>query len=163
MRQFLQETKILIILLIILTTTTVLSYFDLGAEAGSQPSPSEMLKMSLSHEEQTQRSPAAIENSKNEILKAEIFCEKKEKLRFKKVSQSLVMLSLNVCKDLKSARHIWIKNETNGFKAQLFKIGEKNFRTDFIQLNPGTNKLLVETVLKDGQKTSQSLEIISGS
>ena len=109
------------------------------------------------------RIPAAVEPNKNEILKVDLFCKTPEKVRFKKVQQPLVMLNLNICEPLRSNRHLWIKNGTNGFRAQIFKTGEKVYRTDFIQLSRGSNKLLIETVLKDGQKRVQSLEIISGS
>ncbi len=109
------------------------------------------------------RDPAAVQSQKTEVLKADLFCENKERARFKKVSQTLLMLNLNVCTELKSSRHIWIKNVTNGFKAQVFKTGAKDYRTDFIQLSSGNNKLLIEAVLKDGQKRTHSLEIISGS
>lgn len=113
--------------------------------------------------EEPRRNPASIEVPMKNSIKADIFCHNKSKARFKKVSQSLVMLDLNLCEALKSNRHIWVKNATNGFKAQVFVTSEKNFRTDFIQLNPGNNKVLIESVLKDGQKRTQSLEIISGS
>lgn len=150
----------------------MLSYLDLSStdKAIAPRSPAEILTAIRPDEEplfnsdiHVKRMPAATNNMKNEMVKADVFCGNSEQNRFKKVAQPLVMLNLNVCATLKSARHIWIKNQTNGFKAQVFKMSEKNFRTDFIQLSLGTNKLLIESVLKDGQKRVQSLEIISGS
>lgn len=156
-----------------MTVATIFSYVDLEAEktiAGSR-SPEEIVKatendggpLSLLLLEENKRKPAAIEPEKKETLKVDLFCAASGKARFKKVPQPLVMLDLAACEALKSERHIWVKNSTNGFKAQVFKTGDKNFRTDFIQLNSGNNRLIIESVLKDGQKRSQSLEIISGS
>jgi hypothetical protein len=99
----------------------------------------------------------------NETLKVDVYCKNTGPARFRKTSENMVMLNLNICEEIKSLRHIWIKNETNGFKAQVFKTVGKNYRTDFIQMSNGTNKLSIESILKDGQKRVQSLEIISGS
>lgn len=155
-----------------MTTATVWSYVDFENEktTGAR-SPEEIVKAAESKnplallmvDEKKSRIPAAVESNRKEALKVDVFCVAAEKARFKKVPQSLVMLDLNVCESLKSERHIWIKNTTNGFKAQVFKTGNQNFRTDFIQLNSGNNRVIIESVLKDGQKRTQSLEILSGS
>jgi hypothetical protein len=167
-RKFLKETQFLLLFFFILTVTTVLSYIDFNPEKISARTPAEILKdapssKSLLENEEALRMPASIETTHSEMINAEIFCQKNEDALFKKSMKSLVMLNFKVCPDLKSTRHVWIKNETNGFRAQIFKNGNKKFRTDFIQLNTGVNKLVIEAVLKDGQKRVQSLEIISGS
>ena len=90
-----------------------------------------------------------------------IFCDAKS-LHLDSSSQ-LLMLEITACLNLKEKNQLWIKNETNGFKAQIFTLGAKKFKTDFIQLNPGLNKLSLLGVLKDGQKVEQTLEILSGS
>lgn len=156
-----------------MTLATVMSYMDMAPEktVSSSRSAEEILKatqtqnpLSLLLQENKLRLPAAaVVPDKKETLKADVFCSANSRARFKKVPQSLVMLDLNICTSPKSNRHIWVKNLTNGFKAQVFKTGETQFRTDFIQLSPGNNRVIIESVLKDGQKRSQSLEIISGS
>jgi len=155
-----------------MTIATVLSYVEFETERtmGSR-SAEEIVKATevksplalLLVDEKKPRVPAGIDADRKETLKVDIFCASGGKARFKKVPQPLVMLDLNICETLKSERHIWVKNLTNGFKAQVFKTGNKNFRTDFIQLNSGNNRVIIESVLKDGQKRTQSLEILSGS
>lgn len=170
MRKFLHESKFLILFFVIFTAITASTYIDFGIQEKQwvARSPEEILKATQTDsllpllDRESKRKPAAIETSKTEVIKAELFCQKAAPARFRKAAQSLVMLNLNVCDDPKSARHIWVKNTTNGFKAQVFKTADKNFRTDFIQLNQGSNKVLIEAILKDGQKRVQSLEIISG-
>lgn len=155
-----------------MTIATVISYIDFESEKTAVVSRSaeDILKatenknpLTLLLDEKANRQPAAVDSEKRETLKVDIFCDSSVKARFKKVPQPLVMLDLNFCESLKSTRHVWIKNMTNGFKAQVFKTGDRKFRTDFIQLNSGNNKVVIESILKDGQKRTQSLEIISGS
>lgn len=155
-----------------MTVATVLSYVDFDTEKtmGSR-SAEEIVKATevksplalLAVEDKKPRTPAGLGAERKETLKVDIFCSGGGKARFKKVPQSLVMLDLNICEALKSERHVWVKNTTNGFKAQVFKTGNQNYRTDFIQLNSGNNSVIIESVLKDGQKRTQSLEILSGS
>lgn len=154
-----------------MTVSTILSYIEFETDrtlAGR--SAEEIVKatetknpLAILVEDKKNRNPAALEAERKETLKVDIFCSGNGKARFKKVPHSLVMLDLNICEALKSERHVWVKNNTNGFKAQVFKTGNQNYRTDFIQLNSGSNSLLIESVLKDGQKRTQSLEILSGS
>jgi hypothetical protein len=73
------------------------------------------------------------------------------------------MINFKICKESKSLNKIIIENQSNGFKAQVFKLEANNFKTDYIQLNEGLNKLKLEVILKDGQKLAESLEILSGS
>ncbi len=169
MRKFLNETKIIIIFFVVLTASTVLSLFEIAPEKAVSLSPQEMVRSNSSLTStgqsmaQLKRAPAGIDPHVDGLIQVDVNCEKTQPARFKKTNENLVMLSLNICDPLKTEKHIWIKNESNGFKAQTFKTSEKNFKTDFIQLNNGTNKLSIESILKDGQKRVQSLEIISGS
>ncbi len=154
-----------------MTLATIGSYVEFETEkTTSVRSPEEIVKateaknpLALLANEKKPRTPAGLQAQKKEAIKVDIFCSGVNKARVKKVSQSLVMLDLKICESLKSERHIWVKNFTNGFKAQVFKTGDQNYRTDFIQLNAGNNFLIIESVLKDGQKSSQALEILSGS
>lgn len=171
MKEFLNQSKFILILFGLTTLATVLSYVDFESEkAIGSRSPEEIVRATeaknplaaiLVDEKKTRR-PAGLKSEKKEALKVDIFCSDPSNSRFKKVSQSLVMLDLNICEVLKSERHIWVKNTTNGFKAQVFKTGTQNFRTDFIQLNSGNNNLVIDSILKDGHKRTQSLEILSG-
>ena len=96
-----------------------------------------------------------------QFMKVQIFCDSQIlKLNSEK---NLVMLELASCLTLQVKHQLWVKNETNGFKAQIFKVEAEKFKTDFIQLNKGMNKVSLEGILKDGQKIVQTLEILSGS
>jgi hypothetical protein len=75
----------------------------------------------------------------------------------------MVMLNFRLCKQAKLIDTVSVLNETNGFRAQIFKSHDSKFKTDYIQLNSGSNKIIVEVILKDGQKNVDSLEILSGS
>ena len=135
----------------------------IAESAKKKPSPDELFN---------ERSPATVDATLSEVtsnlknksqdkLKVQIFCGSGNlKLNSAKY---LVMLELSSCLALQDKHQLWVKNETNGFKAQIFKIESEKFKTDFIQLNKGMNKVLLEGVLKDGQKIVQTLEILSGS
>lgn len=106
-------------------------------------------------------STTSLKKKSQDQLKVQIFCGPGNL----KVNSAkyLVMLQLSSCLALQEKHQLWVKNETNGFKAQIFKVEAEKFKTDFIQLNKGMNKVLLEGVLKDGQKIVQTLEILSGS
>ena len=102
-----------------------------------------------------------VETKAQQKILIKMFCgEEKLKLNSKK---QLMMLELSSCVELKDKHQLWVKNETNGFRAQIFKIDRLKFKTDFLQLNKGFNKVSLEGVLKDGQKIVQTLEVLSGS
>ena len=165
-----------------MTAITVASFLDSVNEEKSKPlaeiiseSGTRIIFSEKSAEKSFERSPAsAIEktviqqpldsqkklNAQQNMALA-IFCDAKN-LRLDSASQ-LLTLELTSCSNLKEKNQLWIKNETNGFKAQIFTISAKKFKTDFIQLNRGLNKLSLLGVLKDGQKIEQTLEILSGS
>lgn len=163
MKSFLVQHKFLIGIFVALSTTLYINLTDTNTDKVVVSSPADLLKNSQAPMPEfiSLREPASVENKEPDSLRADIFCQN-QSLK-KNTSKQLVMLNLKLCVDIKSNRHIWIKNESNGFKAQLFKIDPKNYRTDFIQLSAGENILKIETILKDGQKIVQTLEILSGS
>ena len=167
MKLFWQQNKLIICFFILLSAATVISFVDNSVE--NQP---KVLAKILAEpagfqnfvQENKLRTPASEPKntkSKEQKMGMVIFCNPKS-LHFKSENH-LLMLELTSCAELKEKNQLWIKNETNGFKAQVFKLNSKKFRTDFIQLNAGLNNVTVEGVLKDGQKIVQTLEIQSGS
>lgn len=168
MKLFWQQNKIIIVFLILLTGATVYSFVDDMTE--EEPI---VLSKLLSEPDDYQtfvkknnlRSPSSIVEKKTEAQDQKLaiiaFCDPKT-LHLKSTTH-LLMLELTSCLPLKEKYLLRIKNETNGFKAQVFKVNSKKFKTDFIQLNQGINKILLEGVLKDGQKIVQTLEILSAS
>lgn len=80
-----------------------------------------------------------------------------------KVPKSLLMLNFKLCKDQKKIAMLTLTNKTNGFKAQIFQPDAESYKTDYIQLSEGSNNIVVEVVLKDGQISRESLVILTGS
>ena len=147
----------------ILTASTLFSITEADSEDTPALSPAEMIRVSspvVSIISKT-RAPASIPEMKPEILNVRVNCAEEKKTQQNSL-QPLVMLNLTLCHEIKSTG-VTLTNRTNGFKAQLFKLTAKNYRTDFIQLSKGNNILVIESVLKDGQKKVQTLEILSGS
>ena len=161
-----------------MTAITGASFLDSIHEEKSKPLAeiiSEPSKRIISSEKLAERSPASTsektvvqqqfelqkKSNPQQKMTLTIFCDAKS-LHLDSPTQLLV-LELTSCSNLKEKNQLWIKNETNGFKAQIFTISAKKFKTDFIQLNHGLNKLSLLGVLKDGQKVEQTLEILSGS
>ena len=163
MKRFLRETKFALWFFVALTAITIFSMTESESESSQPTSPAELIKISAPVVSfiPTNRMPASSNEAKNEILNFRVNCEEEKKPSLSAM-QSLVMLNLNLCHEVQPTG-VSITNMTNGFKAQLFKLTAKNYRTDFIQLNKGTNILVIESVLKDGQKKVQTLEILSGS
>lgn len=109
----------------------------------------------------SENAETTVKKKSQQKIKLQIFCDT-ENLKLNS-AENLVMLELSSCLALQDKQQLWLKNLTNGFKAQIFKISSEKFKTDFIQLNKGMNKVLLEGILKDGQKIVQTLEILSGS
>lgn len=176
MNLFWLQNKTIILFFLFLTGLTAFSLVD-QQEPVKSKSLNEILAESTKKDRSpealfNERSPAAIESVPKNVstnmkkksqqqMKIQIFCDS-ENLKLNSVKY-LVMLELTSCLALQDKHQLWIKNETNGFKAQIFKIEAEKFKTDFIQLNKGVNKVLLEGILKDGQKIVQTLEILSGS
>ncbi len=158
----------LIVFFILLTALTAFSITDSTIEEVPKPLAQILEEPPISKIAKTEnnsREPASTSEVKSQVSDQSaalvIFCDPKS-LNFKSAAQ-LLILELTSCLELKEKHQLWVKNETNGFKAQIFKMTPKKFKTDFIQLNVGTNKIVLEGVLKDGQKIVQTLEILSGS
>jgi hypothetical protein len=111
------------------------------------------------------RTPASVNVATDTTLSTQFFCphEKTLQMPMQKVKKNMVMLSFKICLDEKLIQSVTLFNETNGFRAQIFKHDLGQYKTDYIQLNNGSNKVQAEVVLKDGQKTVDSLVILTGS
>ncbi len=143
---------------------TVFSITETETEQVAAASPSDLLHKPALVENialDQKRNLASVDR-KNEMIQISILCPESAKVQ-KLATQQMVMFNLSLCKEAMSAESVSMTNVTNGFKAQIFKLSAKNYRTDFIQLSRGNNILLIESVLKDGQKRVQTLEILSGS
>lgn len=177
MNFFWQQNKTIILFFLLLSGVTALSFIDdkpeqknksltqiLAEPVESKRSPAERFN---------DRSPAATESSASvasgamakkdsqQKLKLSVFC-KPENLSAN-LKTNLAALELSSCVELKDKHQLLVKNETNGFRAHVFIVELGKFKTDFIQLKRGTNKIVFEGILKDGQKIVQTLDIISGS
>ncbi|MBC7466262.1 MAG: hypothetical protein H7256_09735 [Bdellovibrio sp.] len=164
---FWNQNKILICVFVLLTNFTVYSFFDQSEEEKKELTArvsSELIKQAQSQSVIKLRQPAAIGKvTKNKDNKVKIFCDANPlKLSSDK---SLLMLEISSCRELYGSKknQLWVKNISNGFKAQIFRTSSDSFRTDFLQLNPGLNNIEIQGILKDGQKIVQTLEIQSGS
>ena len=148
----------------LLTAVTVFSNFDFeNDEKPTKLSLSEFEKKPTAEQKSSERQPASINEIESLTLNKQFFCQPSKISGQDKVSKRLVMLNFKICRDLKAVQQLSIENQSNGFKAQIFTLETKSFKTDYIQLNEGVNKLKLEAVLKDGQKLVESLEILSGS
>lgn len=163
MKPFRKDAQFILMFFIFLTVFTI--YSNLGIE------PETTSTKSLQHHQQdvlivkprNNRTPASVQDVTAPVLNKEFFCRPGAKIVQEKVGKSLVMISFKMCPKPKLISHVMIENESNGFKAQIFKVENDKFKTDYIQLNNGVNHLKLEVVLKDGQKLEESLEILSGS
>ncbi len=118
------------------------------------------------NQEFSNRRPASIApTAASQIISQNFFCNHSfdSKAAAKTVETEMVMVDFKICKDLKNIEAVQLINQTNGFKAHIFKTDNFSYKTDFIQLNKGPNKITVEVVLKDGQKKQDSLVILTGS
>lgn len=166
MKTFLNEAKFILLFLGVMTVISGMSNLDLDSEAHSSVKPD--LRANLESEnietKWTARSPASIPEPSPLALEKDFFCNHSfEGTKAQKISKSMVMLNFKLCKQSKLIESVSVSNETNGFRAQIFKSNDSKFKTDYIQLNSGSNKIIVEVILKDGQKNVDSLEILSGS
>ncbi len=162
MKPFPQEAKFILTFFVILTAFALFTNFDLDSD-----SPTKSLR-SISSEAvkvnpTLNREPASVTEEGSFVLNKEFLCNSIQKPILDKVSKHMVQINFKMCYTQKSVRNIVLENQSNGFKAQIFKVDKNIFKTDYIQLNDGINKLKLEVVLKDGQKIEESLEILSGS
>ena len=168
MKLFLSDAKFILILLAIVTAISGVSNLDL--ETDQRPT---FLKSSLApgflevDDSQIPKRQVASLTPANasQIISKNFFCNHsiETKTTTTSVESQLVMLDFKICRDLKNVTSVSLYNQTNGFKAHIFKTDNFSYKTDFIQLEKGTNKITVEVVLKDGQKKQDSLVILTGS
>lgn len=160
MKKFLKETRYVGLFLVVLTIFTVFTYVD--SETAVAVSPLDQIKRDiLTASPKVIRAPANVDVKSSTALARDFFCGKE--ILGESVNQKLVMINFKVCESEKQYSELSFVNSSNGFRAQIFKLGDSNFKTDYIQLTPGSNKLNIEIILKDGQKRMESLEIVSGS
>ena len=89
----------------------------------------------------------------------ELFAEKSQ-TSLASVSSDHVVLKLSHCtKPFNQVKNIELINKTNGYNAQIFKLNQTQFNSDFIQLDKGINQLEFEISLNDGQKKLQIFKI----
>ena len=166
MKTFLSEAKFILLFLGVMTVISGMSNVGLDEEA-QLPIKLDLrtkLDSETTESKWSQRMPASIPGQAPLVLEKDFFCNHSfDKNKTEKIAKSMVMLNFRLCKQSKQINTVSVLNETNGFRAQIFKAQNSNFKTDYIQLNSGTNKILVEVILKDGQKNTDSLEILSGS
>lgn len=172
MRKFLRKQKLLFIFFFALTALTIISYVDTEAEKKEARTPKEIMSQSqtrmVQSTEHLGRKVASLQNTARDeqTIKTKFFCGNQEERI--NVKRQMIILEFNSCLNLKSGglakgSSYSIQNLTNGFKGQVFQTNKKTFKTDFIQLSSGINKIELQYYSKDKQYYKQSLEIISGS
>lgn len=84
----------------------------------------------------------------------------------KNSKESLVTLSKQVrlngedCENGTVKKDYAIKNETNGYSATVFSSKGRNFTTDYIELEPGENKIAFKLTSKDGEQKDYRVSIV---
>lgn len=171
-RKAYREIKYNIIFFVLLTLITIFSIIDLESEQKPTLRSLQNINDELVGEKldllrrpaSNSTEPTGTENSVDSLyINKKFFCRPTENVVQDKVLKNMVMVNFKLCLELKLTNSITFENLSNGFKAQIFKIEENNFKTDYIQLDNGLNTLKLEVILKDGQKIEESLEILSGS
>ena len=163
MKSFPTEAKFILLFFAILTIFTVFSNFNLDSGPANAKSLRNLTNEIVNVKPSLLRTPASIEEESSAILNKEFLCKPAQNIVRDKVNKPMVIISFKMCQESQFIGSIALENESNGFKAHIFKLEKNNFKTDYIQLNNGINKLKFEVVLKDGQKIIESLEILSGS
>ena len=169
MSKLFSEIKFALLFLGLISIMSALTLFDQDREKivlNKVASQTTTTASVLTVDELFKRAPASVDVSTETALSTQFFCKHEKALIVKpaqKVKKNMVMLSFKVCLEEKQIQSVTLLNETNGFRAQIFKHNMGQYKTDYIQLNNGSNKLQAEVVLKDGQKTVDSLVILTGS
>jgi len=167
-KSFLADAKFILILLAIVTAISGVS--NMEVESDQKPTFQRSDRGSgftiFDNQPASSRQVASIApTAVSQVITQNFFCNHSldTKAASKSVESELVMVDFKICKDLKNVEAVHLINQTNGFKAHIFKTDNFSYKTDFIQLNKGSNKITVEVVLKDGQKKQDSLVILTGS
>jgi hypothetical protein len=160
MLQALSRIKYTVIIFVVLTAATVFSFVDVESQA-QKPSNKfeEALRVELDLKK-TKRNIASV-NLNHVDLSENYFCNRKLSDKF--AAKQMARVSFKLCGQYASAKTITVKNNNNGFKAQVIKIDKENFNTDYLQLTEGDNNVEFEFILKDGQIYRESLVIVSSS
>ena len=167
MKAFISEFKFIIIFLVLVTGVSGFTNFEVISEA-----PPSNLKETVLHTQvealpvfANTRGLASVQPEIGTSLSKSFFCNHTydSKATSSKVAKNLVMLNFKLCKDQKKIATVSLMNKTNGFKAQIFQPNTESYKTDYIQLSDGSNNIVVEVVLKDGQISRESLVILTGS
>lgn len=170
MRRFFKDTKYILLFVILLTAGTVASNLDSDAAKVVETKPHDILKHAVDSPNAIsvvnfaqKRRPAAVDNQKEMLnLSNPLFCETTSSTTPKfNHGSSRVLVEFSICEKNQIYKELTLINETNGFKAQLFKLPNKTLKTDYVQLSEGVNKIRFEIVSKDGQKRIEWLEITS--
>ena len=163
MKPFRKEAQFILMFFVFLTVFTIYSNLGMEPETTSTKTLQQHQQDVLIVKPKNIRAPASVPEVTAPVLNKEFFCRPHRKVVPDKVGKSFVMISFKMCSKPKLITNVAIENQSNGFKAQIFKVENDKFKTDYIQLNNGVNQLKLEVVLKDGQKLEESLEILSGS
>ncbi len=167
MNSFINEYKFIILFLV--TTTILAGLSNLEVLNDSQLNLKDVSNQKILNPKlmlnKNSRAPAAIDRQTVTALEKTFFCNHTTELKTKPttVQNNLVMLSFKMCKSSKEITEVTIKNVTNGFRAQIFQPLKERYKTDYIQLSEGSNNIILEVVLKDGQINRESLVILTGS
>lgn len=167
MKVFWSESKFILIIFLILSIIAIVSNIE---TENNQTSAS----VQIETQPKPTRSVASIPNEKpklipttsdNHVLAKELFCSEdgKKSVTKKSIKENRLVMKFSLCKALGNFESIHMVNESNGFRAQIFKLSQKQFKTDYVQLSVGLNKIKIQLILKDGQIREEWLEIISGS
>lgn len=159
-----REVQYFVLFFVMLTGITLFTYLDPEIDPKSAARSLQSINDEIIHlKPSLSRAPASLSQEDKLSLHKEFFCKTLGGAVQDKIVKNLVMINFKLCHDLKLINTMAIENHSNGFKAQIFKMEHDNFKTDYIQLNNGLNKLKFEAILKDGQKIEETLEILSGS
>jgi hypothetical protein len=166
-KAFLSEFKFIILFLVLVTGVSGFTNFEALNEAPPINLKETVLlaKVEAKQVHPKQRGLASVNSEAGASLNKSFFCNHSNdsKAASSKVSKNLVMLNFKLCKDQKKIAMLTLMNKTNGFKAQIFQPDWETYKTDYIQLSEGSNNIVVEVVLKDGQISRESLVILTGS
>lgn len=113
------------------------------------------------------RGPAAIEPQKIQTVQnykdtmIEINCGRKLAQEMR-INSPWAQIKGRYCKPSKG-KVVEIRNESNGFTASLFELGENQYKTDLIQLNAGQNEIRIRSQNAKGEFEEQTFFISSSS
>lgn len=111
------------------------------------------------------RSPASIEPLKPKPTRNKFqaialdLCNGKEKSLEMNVSGQFIQMKGRACDEKTTSKAITIINQTNGFTASVMPFGKDQFQTDLIQLNQGSNQIVIQYFSPKGVKIEQKIQL----